>query len=380
MSVPALLSHGTTSEVVRLDPRTLAVRPGARVFVGLHDFPWSRSPDGTRAVFGSGRSHSLRFVRLQPLRLERLLRVDGFVAAVAWVAPRRVLVVVAGRCCPQPLQLLVVDPQQPDRRVLRSRTIGRGALVDAARSEQGLVLLVGGQGRVTATRLVVLDSAGRARSRVLFPIGAGSRRLRAKLSEYRTPGLAVDRRGARAYVVGGAKVVARVDLSTLAVDYHRIVARAPQRRTDGGNAIGEFRRALWLDGGLVVTGYDDRFAGGKATSEPAGLILVDPRGWIARVLDPDVRTAARSGNLVVGSGDDLALVAFSADGTERLRLVRTPADGGLQTRWPYAYLGLDDGYRPHRADVVDLRTGRVSRARADGWTALLGDEERLCWC
>jgi hypothetical protein len=381
MSVPALVSRGTTSEVVRLDPRTLAARPGARVFVGLHDFPWSRSPDGIRAVFGSGRSHSLRFVRLQPLRLEHLLEVDGFVAAVAWVAPRRVLIVVAGRCCPQPLRVLVVDPQRPGRRVLRSQAIGRGALVDAARSERGLVLLVGGQGRLTPTRLVVLDSAGRARARELLPIRAGSRQLRPKLTEYRTPGLAVDRRGARAFVVGGAKLVARVDLRTLAVDYHRLVTRASQQRNDGGgNAIGEFRRALWLDGRLVVTGYDDRVERGNATSEAAGLTLVDPRDWSARVLDPAVRAAARTGDLVVGFGGDEALLAFAADGTERLRVVRSPAGGGVQVRWPYAYRGLDNGYRPHRADIVDLRTGRVARASADGWTALLGDEERLCWC
>lgn len=380
MSVPALLSHGTTAELVRLDAQTLALRPG-RVFVGHHDFPWSRSPDGTRVVLGSGRASGLRFVSLRPLRFEHLLPMDRFVVAVAWVRPRRVLVVVAGRCCPQPLRVLVVDPQRPGWRVLRSRIIGRGALVDAARSDGGLVLALGGQGRLLPVRLVVVDAEGRARARELLPIRAGSRQLRPKLFEYRTPGLAVDRRGTRAYVVGGAKLIADVELSTLAVRYHRMVAREPQQRAGGGsNAIGDFRRALWLDGRLAVTGYDDRVVRGESTSEPAGLALVDPRDWRVRVLDPTVGQAVRTGDLVIGSGGDDALVAFEATGEERLRVASTPARGGVQVRWPYAYRGLDDGYRPHRADVVDLRSGRLTRARVPGWVALLGSEERLCWC
>jgi hypothetical protein len=93
-----------------------------------------------------------------------------------------------------------------------------------------------------------------------------------------------------------------------------------------------------------------------------------------------VRAASRAGHLVVGWAGDDALVAFDAAGEERLRVASTPAGGGVQVRWPYAYRGLDDGYRPHRADVVDLRSGRLTRARVPGWVALLGDEERLCWC
>ena len=377
MSVSALVSSGVTSEVVRLDARTLAVRPG-RVFVGKHDFPWSRSPDGSRVVLGSGRAPGLRFVRLRPLRLERSIPVDGFVSVVAWVAPGRVLVVTAGRCCPAPLQALVVDP---GRGILGSRAIGRGGVLDAERTARGLSLLVGAEGSMRPARLVVLDAEGPVRSRELLPIRAGSRQLKPRLVEYRTPGLAVDREAGRAYVVGGGpKVVAEVDLRSLAVEYHRLVSREQQGRVDGGNSIGVLRRALWLDGRLFVTGYDDRVERGNATSEAAGLILVDPGDWSIRTLDPTVRAASRAGDLVVGWAGDDALVAFAAGGGERLRVARTPAGGGVQVRWPYAYRGLDDGYRPHRADVIDLRTGRLTRARVPGWVALLGDEERLCWC
>lgn len=370
-----LLSRGTTSELVRVEPRSLRLL-GPRVPVGLHDFPWSRSPDGTRLVLGSGRARSLRFAEVAPLRGGRRLAVDGFVAALAWVAPRRVLVVAAGRCCPQPLRALVVDPE---RGLLRQRRLGRGGVLDAARTRRGLVLLLGRQGRIGPARLAVVGPEGGVRSVELPGVRAGSRQLRPRLSEYRTPGLAVDRAGSRAFVVGASPaVVAEVDLATLRVVYRRPVER---RLADGGNAIGSARRVVWLDGALAVTGHDDRVENQNQVSEPAGLSLVDTRDWIRRTLDPEVRVAARAGGLLLGWGsDEAALVAFARDGSERLRIVRTPAGGGLQLAWPFAYRGADAGYKPHRADVVDLRTGRVARASVPGWLAILGDDERLCWC
>ena len=370
-----LLSRGTTSELVRVEPRSLRLL-GPRVPVGLHDFPWSRSPDGTRVVLGSGRARSVRFVDVRPLRGGRRLAVDGFVAALAWVAPRRALVIAAGRCCPQPLRALVVDPE---RGILRRRLVARGGVIDAARSERGIVLLLGGQGRIRPARLAVVGPEGGVRSVELPGVRAGSRQLRPRLSEYRTPGLAVDRTRGRAFVVGASPaVVAEVHLGTLRVTYHRPVER---RLADGGNAIGVARRALWLDGALAVTGHDDHIEGRSQVTEPAGLNLVDTRDWSSRELASDVHSAARAGGLVVGWGlQRAALVAYARDGRERLRIVRTPAGGGLQLAWPYAYRGADDAYRPHRADVIDLRTGRIARARVPGWLALLGDDERLCWC
>jgi hypothetical protein len=307
------------------------------------------------------------------------VRLESFVTAVAWVAPERVLVVVAaGRCCPSPLRAVVVSP---DWGVVGSRAIGRGDVLDVERAGRGLAILLGAEGRIGPARFVLVDPAGRVRSRELLPVRGGSRQLRPRLVEYRTPGLAVDDEARRAYVVGGGPaVVAEIDLRSLAVAYHRPVARTPQGRADGGNSIGVSRRALWLDGRILVTGYDDRVVRGNATSEAAGLTLVDPGNWSTRVLDPTVRAASRARDWVVGWAGDDALVAFDAAGTERLRVARTPAGGGVQVRWPYAYRGLDDGYRPHRADVVDLRSGRLARARVPGWVALLGDEERLCWC
>jgi hypothetical protein len=370
-----LLSRGRTSELVRVEPRSLRLL-GPRVPVGLHDFPWSRSPDGARVVLGSGRARSIRFVDVRRLRGGRRLTVDGFVAALAWVAPRRVLVAAAGRCCPQPLRALVVDPE---RGIVRSRAVARGGVLGAARSRRGLVLLLGAQGRIRPARLAVVGPQGGVRSVELPGVRAGSRQLRPGLAEYRTPGLAVDRAGNRAFVVGASPaVVAEVDLPTLRVAYHRPVER---RLADGGNAIGAARRAVWLDGALALTGHDDRVENGKPTSEPAGLGLVDAGDWSSRTLDPDVRVAAQAGGLLVAWGaEDTALVAYARDGTERLRIARTPAAGGLQLAWPYAYRGADSAYRPHRADVVDLRSGRILRAHVPGWLTLLGDDERLCWC
>jgi hypothetical protein len=374
MGVPALVARDGTTVLTHLDRRTLRPVRDSWVSVGRHDAPWSRSPDGRRAVIGSVRMPSLAFVGLRPLSGGRRVAVGpGAVVAVAWLAPRRVVAVVAGRCCPQPLRVLVLDPDRHGPPVVSRASAGRGLVLRARRSGRKLVLLVVGQARVRPARLVVVDASGRVRSRELPPIRAGDAQLRRGVTEYRTPGIAVS--AERAYVVGGFKQVAVVDLRTLRVAYHRIVDRRLQ--DGGGLVIGETRIAVWLDGVLAVTGRDDRIVNGRQVTEPAGLSLIDPHDWSARMLDATIALVARAGRLVVGWGGADALRTFGSDGRQQLRLVRTPSGGGPRVVWPYAYLGLDDGWERPRVDVVDLRTGRLTSARITSPTTLLAGAERL---
>jgi hypothetical protein len=396
----ALRTDGRRSEVVRLDRRSLRVLPGGHR-IGRHDLPWTRSPAGDAVAFGSGRAPGVVLVGLQPLRRLGIVRVPGPLAALAWLTPGRLVAVVRSRCCPARLRALAIDVRT--RRIVASRPLGVDGLVAAARVPRRLVLLQGPEGRLGATRLVVLDGDAGVRATRLGGIRAGSRRLPqvdgVPVVEYRVPSLAVDGAGRRAYVVAGPPaLVAEVDLRTLRVGYHRLERRRsrlarfrdwlePPAAAGGGTvAVGAVRHAVWLGAGrLAYSGQDEGYARRRGQAEqsfePQGLQIVSTADWTVRAVEERTTELRRSGPLVAAWGwNGPALTAYDATGRARFRLVSAPGAADVQFAWPYAYRGLGDGPRPRRVDVVDLRTGAVSRARMRDWLTLLGDDERLCWC
>jgi hypothetical protein len=401
-AVFAVRPRGAGSELVRLERRTLRTLQG-RVSLGTYDGPWTRAPDGSAAAFGRARSSSVRIVGLRPLRLLGDVRVAGQVSALAWLAPRRVLAVLQTDWRAPVLRAVAIDPVA--RRVVASTALGRGWIVSGARRGDGtLVLLLSRLTSIEATRLVVLDRQGRARSTRLHGIRAGLRRVGdldgQSVTESRSAGLAVGRDG-RAFVLAAPPpLAAEIDLDTLSVRYHRLteergrLARLrdwidpPAHAGGGGYGIGAHRRAAWLGDGLVaVTGFDERLDRSarppRQVFEPAGLRIVDTRRWTIRTAEPKTTVLTRSGDAVVAwGGGGPALVVFGRDGKERLRLVRLPSRGwDTQFAWPYAYRGLSGVARRHRVDVIDLRTGELAaRAYARGLVTVLGDEETLCWC
>jgi hypothetical protein len=378
----ATISTGTKSELVRVDPATLHVI-GPRLALSFYDRPWVRSPDGSQLAVGSGRVSGIRVVDLRAWSVMRNVRLQERVLAIAWPRRDRLLTIVAGsRCCPQALRALVLDPATG--RAERSVVVGRGTLVDAARTPDGLALLLAPHARIGALRLLAIDSAARVRSVRVEAVEAGWRTSRSqpRLSHYRTPGLAVDPAGRRALVVGGA-TLAIVDLRNLRVRAAPIRVRT---LADGGFSSGTYRRAFWLAGDRVaITGWSDRVTGMGAqrrqATTPAGLMLANARTLTVRRLDARARTVTRAGDLLLATGA-VGITAYGLDGRRRYRALEDLWLAELPTAGGFAYVGASDSYKRHRVQVVDVDSGRPVR---EVWvkgllTPLTAATPRICWC
>lgn len=176
--VLALVSSGTRAELIQLDPLSLEPVAGVpRVAVGLQDIPWAVSPDGSKIALGSGRSTSLVFVDLEGMRAVGRIGT-AFMTALAWPAPRRLLLLERGALR---MRFVVIDPET--RRVLFRRKIGVGEVV-AARTADGLAVLLAPSGRVGTPWLLVLDARGRHTGRDLRPRASGRSRERLPLEVF----------------------------------------------------------------------------------------------------------------------------------------------------------------------------------------------------
>jgi hypothetical protein len=320
-TVLATLSRGVESDLVRVDPATLrTVDP--RLALGRHGQLWTRSPDGARLGVGGGRS--IRIVDVRAWRLVRDLPLRGALVALSWPRADRLVAIVAGRCCPEPLRALAIDAATG--RVVARAALGRSPRLAAVRTPEGLALLLGPPRGVGPARLVVVGASGRARSARLGGIEAGAVTVRQRspsavpLTRYRTPGLAVDPAGRRALVAGNA-TLALVDLRTFAVRFAPLRVRT---LADGGLSSGTYRRALWLRGDLVaVTGWTDRVPGKGAQrrvdTAPRGLLLVDARTLTVRRLDAGTSNVVLAGGLLLATDGirGAGLTAYSLDGRRR---------------------------------------------------------------
>jgi hypothetical protein len=213
----------------------------------------------------------------------------------------------------------------------------------------------------------------------------------------------VDPEHGRAFVVTAGIRVAEVDLATLAVAYHEVeLARArslgdgsAEVPRSGGNVIaaGTQRQAHWLGNGTIaVAGWNERLVRDgterpSSRDDPAGLALIDTRGWTARRLSPETRWFHATPESLVAQIPPqrlpgTALVGFTHEGAERFRVELRGVWAGVQSAEGYVYLGLGAEYRPHPVEVLDARTGeRVATPEAPGWVLLLTPSQpQLCWC
>jgi hypothetical protein len=174
----------------------------------------------------------------------------------------------------------------------------------------------------------------------------------------RSPGLAVDRAGNRAFIVGEGEPVAEVDLASGAVSYHPLALRVPARAAK--SISGPTLSAEWLGNGLLaVTGT---IYGGIDESThlirqtPVGLRIVDTGTWSVRTSDPAVSWIVRSGPWLVATPNGGGLRWFDLHGTPRGQLFGTRRVGDR------ALLGsrmlVRAGAEP-RTLLVDLAAGRV---------------------
>ena len=391
LQLPQLLGF-VDGSLARIDPETLRPRPGKRIPVGSGGCaarqggtacwavpPWAISPDAARLAVARNLSSSIRVVDARRMRVTADIRVGGgALGAVAWLAGGRLLALQEAGSERQ--RLVAVD--LASKRLVARRALG-GAVMQVARTPRELLMVVAPAQAIGRARIAVADRRGVVRFAALERILAGSKLLGTGSDhrvDSRTPGLAVDPEGRRAYVVG-QDLVAEVDLRSLAVSY-RSLARprslfARLRNwlepvADAKQVSGYSRMARWLGGGLLaVSGADTE----QGTTRAAGLQVVDTQRWNVRTIDRAASHVVVAGDLLLTTGT--AVTAYSFDGERRFRLF----DGG--NAWVAlvhsgrAYVGVS-GDRPLR--IVDLSSGRVIgerdtplpwlvRGAAAGWWA-----------
>jgi hypothetical protein len=397
------VDQGRRAELVRVDPDTLRPRRGRRVGAGSQACApssggqacwmvpaWSFAPHRPLLALArhrGGVARSLRVVDIGRMRVtEDVPLAGGAVGLLAWLAPDRVLA-VQEVCCEERQRLVTVD--LASRRVAARRPLG-GTVQRVGRTGRDLVLLVAPAQEIGPARVVVTDAAGAIRSVRLDRIRAGMKLLPGGnfRVEQSIPGLAVDPRGRRAFVVG-PELVAEVDLANLAVSYRQPQpARSVLSRLFGWldppahakGASGPTRTAHWLGGGLLaVSGTDEDVvedARGQQHNRirAAGLSLIDTRNWSHRTIDEGAAAVQIAGDLLLatgssfdpatGDGKSIGLTAYGLDGRERFQLFDGREAWVRHVYAGRAYLDVPLTRPPWSAlRIVDLDTRRVTRAK-----------------
>lgn len=365
-------SANAPAMLARLDP--LSLRPvSPEVHVGEYHHAWAISPDGSHvALARGGQGLGIQIVDIEAMQLDREIQTGIAAEALGWLAPS---LLVAGL---QRGGTVLVDPLTG--RILRRWP--RFSFPDAfARVQSGFVMLLprfrkAGPGlpltRVAGSpRLVFVDTRGSLRSITLERIRLG---VRFRSSRYYVDraALAVDPERERAYVFAANAPVARVDLRTMRISYHRVDAlylrpgelqgTEPEPKSE---VLGRERNALWLPNGRVlVSGGDFVTArnGRKVRFFPAGVTLIDTRSWRSRTFDRSAAGAAfATGRLLVYeparyAGTGRGLRAYSLGGREPLDLLKRARVLDVQVASDWAYVRtLTAVY------VVDVPMERVVR-------------------
>jgi len=404
------------NRLVRVDPHTLRPRPGKRVDVGsagcaarsggqaCWTIPaWSFSPDRSLLAVArndGGAARSLRLVDVARLRVAADIPITGgAVGLVAWPARARMLA-LQEVCCDERQRLLVVDVAR--RRVASHQALA-GTVLRVGRTARELVLLVAPARRIGPARVAVVDSRGAVRFVALERMLAGARRVNRLDYRVQQPGLAVDPKGRRAFVVGRG-LAADVDLVAGAVSYHEL---APSRSAlarlrdwleqtaHAKGATGPTRSAHWLGRGLLaVAGADEESISDARGHEqthirPAGLSLVDTSNWSVRTMDRRATEIRVAGDLLLAIGwssdsasgeeEAIGLAAYGFDGDKRFHLFDGHQAWVEQVYDGRAYVRSlrPDGQAPLR--VVDLAGGRAVGERTRPLPWLLLDPASSWW-
>jgi hypothetical protein len=393
--VGVVSSGELTTELARLDPRTLRPLQGSRLEL---EGTWPMlavAPDRSMAVLGS-ETGELAVVDLVHLRRLGVVRTDVAGVGVfgwSWVAPARLLLI--GTVQETATEVLAVDVS--GRRVVRRQHLD-GVVQGYTRLPHGLALLVSPANEIGRARLVVSDADATLRTVTLAEINAGFKQLddpdgSGPRIEQAVPGIAADPAGRRVYVVPGVGPVAEVDLASLAVTYHRLGRSAsPLQRlarwwappAEAKIVSGPWRNALWLgDGQLAVTGSDGS-AKGHHVEIPSGLELIDTATWTTRRVDQHSSSAVlAAGTLLAfgttfGTGRDGAnqgygLTLYGPGDHQPVHRFGAQQVGWIQVDGGLAYIQLMDANLSNMDGyaVVDLRSGRVLHQDAGNVPELL---------
>ena len=377
---------GVGTTLTRLDEALNAYGP--RLRVGYAD-AWTTSPQGNIAALSThpsesgGIEDSIRFVALGSLRLvPRPIALGGSGLTLLWTNPYRIVALVQD-CCSNTVSIAVVDPGA--RRIV-SRAALDGDAVAWTRAGDRLLLLVTPTNAIGPARLVIVDAVGRVQSVNLGRIVAGRSwpedQTEPRLGTQRIPALAADTTVGRAYVIEPDGLAAEISLDSLAVSYHELAPASlaarlsdwlqPKAEAKGMN--GTSWHGVSLGNGFVaVTGTVEHAAlnagAEQMTSAPAGLAIVDVRGWTIRMLDRGADEVAVADGLLLATGRSwtsstqamtgMGLAAYGSDTKLRFHAF----EGGsawVQETWNGRAYVLVDG----RTNVVDLATGRIVEQRA----------------
>jgi hypothetical protein len=274
-----------------------------------------------------------------------------------WPKPNRLVGYAEG-------EVTVADPQAG--RVLSRRPLA-GALLASASTTHRLVLVLGRKSRIGPVTLATVETSGLVRTVRLPTLHAGFGSARGVARQAR-PGLAIDPAGRRAAIVAPG-VIADVELASLTVTLHRLVARRPaaaHKAFDGWS-----RTAVWpAPSTLAVTGadYDAADGGNSMRQAPVGLALVHTGSWKARVIEPDASELTQAGRTLLATGvrcepatrfcRGIGLRGFTVDGALRFHLFGNESLSAPQVAGGLAYVTECNAscYR-----IVDPVAGRLIR-------------------
>ncbi len=377
------------ARLVRVDPETLRPLPGKRIDVGSggcasrqggsacwSDPPWTASPDGERLLLARNDLPSpLQIVDPRRLRVVKNVALHGgTLGELAWLARGRVLA-IQELCCRERQRLVAVDLAAG--RVIVRRALG-GSILQLARTDRELVLLLAPAQEIGTARLAVADALGTVRAIRLERIVAGSKVLGTG-SEHRVdarmPGLAVDSEGRRAFVIAKG-IAAEVDLRTLAVSYHSLEGTPSllsrlwnwlEPAAAAKQVSGYHRQGRWLGADLIAVSGADTTDG---RYQPTGLLVIDTRAWRVRTIDRGAIGFALAGDLLLTTGSGIGLTAYGLDGRLRFRLFEGREVWLDEAYGGRAFVGFS-GQPLDPLQIVDLASGRVVGTREQPLPTLL---------
>ena len=348
--------------LARLDPRSL--KPVSRkVEVGEYHRTWTLSPDGSHLALGvGGQGIGIEVVDLETMKLVQRVRTGIAAEALDWLTPRRLVAAL------QRGGTALVDPGTG--KILR-RWAGF-SFPDASAAAGGRFVLLVPQLRKSTPglplrrvagppRLAVVDARGRLRSVTLTNIRLGVRSSNGIPYADRA-GLAVDRGRREAYVVAAGAPVAKVDLRTMRVSYHRL---EPLFRRPRNAVVARERGVLPLGNGqLVVFGRDFVRASGRKDPAlvPAGAAVLGTASWSWRLLDPAGTGATLAARRIVVYGPGrypaagVGVRAYLAGGRKVFSLFAGKRIFDVQVAGPWLYVRTASAVH-----VVDGRSGKVVR-------------------
>jgi hypothetical protein len=378
--------HGGRPYLAELDARTLRSQGDSEFRVSTVA---TVSPDQTGFVTALGGDYvpdggdmRLKFVDLPHMRVdaEVPLGAGGGVHSVHWFDDNRLIVVVG-----QPARVFIVDTETDQ--LLEEIPLRVDEVFEVRRAADSVVVLTSAQSgsshpsesKVSPTRLHVVSTSGELRSTDVLDVDAGYEFDPDLGGRHRYPGLAVDERGSRAFIVDSLQRVAEVELSSMGVAYRAVGARVSlwtRLLSFFGNvaeaklSTGPSMHAHFVPNGSILVGGVNE----GIRRSPVHMTLINTNTWEACRLDTNMSDAAVGDDVIVtwdsivrlGQGrsertlSSSGVTAYDLQGRKRFEVLQETPICWLDLVGHTAY-----AYKCGRgAAVIDVANGDVRHIRA----------------